>query len=132
MQYEVLQPPHLPRPMGYSHAIKVTEGSLVFLAGQVALDERNQVLYPGDVVKQFEAALRNMRAILEQAGGSFRNVVKLNIYLGNRRDYYSKSRQISALYRRCFGRHYPPMTLLQVADFAYDGLMVELEAVAVV
>jgi enamine deaminase RidA (YjgF/YER057c/UK114 family) len=76
--------------------------------------------------------MRNIEAILEHAGGACRNIVKLNIWLKDRRDYYSKAKEISTLYRRFFGRHYPPMTLLQVVELAYDGLVIELEAVAVV
>lgn len=65
---ERINPPELPRPSGFCHAVSVPAGRLVFLAGQTGLDAAGAVV-PGGVVAQFEQALRNLLTALAAVGG---------------------------------------------------------------
>ncbi len=59
MEKTIVNPPTLAHPRGFSHGILVTEGHLLFLAGQTGSDAEGQIVAPGDLVAQFEQALRN-------------------------------------------------------------------------
>ena len=70
-------PPTLAPPQGYSHVAEVRGGTLVFIAGQVALDPTGAVVGPGDYTAQAEQVFHNLGLALASAGATFRDVVKL-------------------------------------------------------
>jgi enamine deaminase RidA (YjgF/YER057c/UK114 family) len=131
---EPLNPVTLPRPVGYSHAWRVHGGTTVYLAGQVAFDQEGRLVGKGDLVAQFRQVCENLRHAVAAAGGQMTDVVKLTIYVLSKADYKARLREIGAVYREYFGRHYPAMTLVEVKGLYDDdqGCAIEIEGVAVV
>ncbi|MDX1420216.1 MAG: RidA family protein [Rubricoccaceae bacterium] len=125
----VLHPPGWARPSGYSNGI-LAEGRLVFIAGQIGWDAEQRLVSP-DLVPQAEQALRNVAAVLAEAGARPEHVARMTWYVTDKRAYLAASQAIGEAYRAVFGRHYPAMTLVEVADLLEDGARVEIEATAV-
>ena len=129
-----VNPPTLPKPLGYSHAWEVQGGKTLYLAGQVAVDSAGKLVGKDDLVAQFRQVCENLKAILLARGGQLNDIVKLNIYVLSEDDYKAKSRDIGAVYREYFGKHFPAMTLVEVEGL-YDeeqGCVIEIEGVAIV
>jgi enamine deaminase RidA (YjgF/YER057c/UK114 family) len=122
--------PTLPAPSGFSHAVKARGGSLVFLAGQTALDGDNRVVV-GGIVVQFEQALTNLLAALEAAGGRPEHLAKLTIFAVDTEDYRAHAREIGAVWQRIAGRDYPAMALIGIVRLWDLPALVELEGIAV-
>ncbi len=130
MPKQLINPTQLPPPRGFNHAILCSGGDLLFLAGQDASDGNGQIVAPGDVVAQYEQVLRNLQAVVETAGGTMADIVKLNIFVRDRDDYVSKSRELGRVHRRYFGDYYPTMALLEVTGFYQTDNLIELEGFA--
>jgi enamine deaminase RidA (YjgF/YER057c/UK114 family) len=127
-----VQPRTLPRPAGFSYAYEVKRGRVVFIAGQVARDEAGAVVGKGDLPAQFRQICRNLQAVVNAAGGDMTDIVKLTIYVLDTADYKQRLREIGAVYREYFGKHFPAMTLVGARDLfdAADGCLIEIEGVA--
>lgn len=127
-----VQPRTLPKPAGFSYGYEVKRGRLVFIAGQVARDEQNAVVGKGDIVAQFRQVCRNIHTVMSAAGGGMTDIVKLTIYVLDVDDYKRHLREIGAVYRESFGKHFPAMTLVGARDLfdAADGCLIEIEGVA--
>jgi enamine deaminase RidA (YjgF/YER057c/UK114 family) len=128
MEMKSLQPPGFKRPKGYSNGIVAT-GRMVFVAGQVGWDEQ-EVFRSDDLVDQIRQALKNVVAILAEAGAGPANIVRMNWYLADAADYNARLADIGDVYRELIGRHFPAMMALQVAGFIEDGAKVEIEVTA--
>src|SRR5437867_2558060 len=118
---EPIEPPDVARPLGlYSHAWKVPAGSeLLYLAGQVAVDESGEVVGLGDLRAQVEQVFRNLERVMAAAGFAFSDVVKFNTFLlkGQDFDVYREAR--TPMFQRYFpdGR-YPASTLVMIDALA--------------
>lgn len=130
MTLERVNPPSLPAPSGFSHAVTARGGSLVFLAGQTALDADGRIV-GGGIVAQFEQALSNLLAALAGAGGSPEHLAKLTIFAVDPEDYRAHARQIGAVWQRLAGRDYPAMALIGIVRLWDEPALVELEGIAV-
>lgn len=129
---EPLQPPGWPRPRGYSNGWRVPAGhDLVFTAGVVGWDEQERIV-PGGFVAQFAQALRNVLAIVAEAGGGPQHVVRCTIYVTDRAAYLASLGELGAAWKDVMGRNYPAMALVQVAGLVEEGALVEIEATAAV
>ena len=129
-----VNPPSLAKPAGYSHAIEVQGGKTLYIAGQVAFDKDGKVVAAGDIVAQFRQICHNLNAVLLARAGHLHDIVKLTIYVLDKRAYKARAKEIGSVYREFFGRHYPAMTFLEVKGL-YDedqGCLMEIEAVAIV
>jgi enamine deaminase RidA (YjgF/YER057c/UK114 family) len=130
---EAVQPAGWAAPSGYSNAIAVSGATkLVFVAGQIAWDEKKQLVGAGDFARQFEQALSNVVACLKAAGAEPNALVRLTIYVTDKRQYLAAAKEIGGAYKRLVGRHYPAMALVQVAALLEEGALVEIEATAAV
>ena len=129
-----VNPPTVAKPAGYSHAYETQGGKTVYLAGQVAFDKDGQVVGTGDLVAQFRQVCENLKAVLLARGGQMEDIVKLTIYVLSKADYKARSKEIGAVYREYFGRHFPAMTLVEVKGLYDDdqGCAIEIEGVAIV
>lgn len=126
----VLQPPGWPRPRGYSNGIQAS-GQMIFVAGMIGWDDQQQ--FPGaDLVAQTEQALRNVVAVLDQAGAKPDHVTRMTWYLISRDDYLNQAADIGAVYRDVMGKHYPVMTAVQVQALMEEQAVVEIEVTAVI
>ena len=131
MDVERINPGELARPSGFSHAVSVTAGRMVFLAGQVGMD-RNGKVVDGGVAAQFEQALGNLLTALAAAGGQPGDLVSLTIYIVDPADYQAHGKQIGAVWRRLAGTEYPATAGVGVIRLWDPGALVELQGIAVV
>ena len=131
MSKEHINPAGLARPSGFSHAVSVPAGRMVFLAGQIGMD-RDSELAEGGVVPQFEQALGNLLTALAAAGGRPSDLVSLTIYLTDVEDYQAHGQEIGAVWRRLAGTQYPAMAGGGVARLWLPGALVEIQGIAVV
>ena len=131
MDVERINPAKLGRPSGFSHAVAVTAGRMVFLAGQIGLG-RDGKLVSGGVVAQFEQALANLLIALGAAGGHPGDLVSLTIYLVDLEDYQAHATQIGAAWRRLAGAEYPATAGVGVSRLWEPGALVEIQGIAAV
>jgi enamine deaminase RidA (YjgF/YER057c/UK114 family) len=127
---ERINPAGLGRPSGFSHAVSVPPGRLVFLAGQTAHDGGGQIGGRG-VVAQFERALGNLLTALRAAGGQPPDLVSLTVYAVDLDDYRGHAREIGEVWRRLVGRDYPAMAAVGVHRLWDPAALVEMQGVAV-
>jgi enamine deaminase RidA (YjgF/YER057c/UK114 family) len=125
---ERIDPPELPRPSGFAHAVAGT-GRTVFLAGQIAHDGAGRIV-GGGVVAQFERALDNLLIALRAAGGRPEHLAALTIYLVDVDDYRAHAGEIGAVWRRLVGTAYPAMAGVGVTRLWDVDALVELQGVA--
>ena len=128
--FEILQPADWPEPKGYANGI-AAEGRLVHIAGQIGWTAQQQ-LVSDDFVAQAEQALKNIVAVLKEAGGEPRHLVRINWYITDKPSYVARQKEIGEAYRRVVGRYFPTMTLLVVAGLLEADAKVEIEATAVI
>jgi enamine deaminase RidA (YjgF/YER057c/UK114 family) len=126
----VLQPDGWPRPAGYANGV-AANGRLVFVAGQVGWTPEAR-FDATDLPGQVAQALRNVVAILREADAAPEHVTRMTWYLVDRADYLAHTREIGAVYREVMGRHFPAMSVVQVAGLLEEGALVEIEVTAVV
>ena len=116
-------------PPTYSQGIKVTGAQTVlFLAGQVAYDEKGNPAHSNDFVKQARAVFQAVKAQVEAGGGTMQNIVKVNTYLTDIR----RRAELVAVREEFFGKKGPASTLVGVTALAQPDWMIEVEAIAVV
>ncbi len=131
-RFQIVNPKSWKKPIGYSNAILVKEpGRTLYLGGQVAFDEKLKVVGKGDIVGQFEQVMKNIAAVLEEVGGTTRDIVKMTIFVQDRDDYIAHAKEIGVSYRWHFGDHYPAMTLVEIARFYEEDVLLEIESIAV-
>jgi enamine deaminase RidA (YjgF/YER057c/UK114 family) len=125
-----INPPELAPPTGFSHAVTATGGTLVFLAGQTALDAGGRVVQ-ADLVGQFDRALANLLAALAAAGGGPEHLARMTVYATDPEDYRARAAEIGRVWRDRAGRDYPAMALVGVVRLWDTEALVELEGIAV-
>lgn len=129
MSIERVNPSELARPRGFSHAV-IGTGSIVFLAGQTAMDPTGTIV--GDAIAdQFRQALSNLLTALRAAGGQPGQLASVTVYLTDIDDYRAHGRQIGAVWRELVGAHYPAMAGIGVARLWDTDAMVEIQGIAV-
>ena len=127
---KVLQPPHWPRPKGYSNGISA-RGRMIFTAGIVGWDEHET--FPEHTLHgQFARALMNTLEILAQDGAGPQHIVRMTVYVTDRADYLNSRDEIGAAWREIMGPNYPAMALVEVKGLVESAALVEIETTAVV
>ena len=127
-KFDLIAPAAVHRPMGYSHAARVHRGELLFVAGQVALDPSGGLVGKGDFRAQAKQVFENLKTVVESAGGSFRDIVKLNVYVVDV-SRLAEYREVRDPYIDV--QHPPASTLVQVAALFRPDFLIEVEAVAI-
>ncbi len=131
MRIDAVQPEGWKPGRGYANVIRVEgAGRLLFVAGQIAWDAEQQLVGRGDMAAQFAQALKNVATCVRAAGGAPEHVVRMTVYVIDKQQYLAATRAIGESWRAIFGRHYPAMSLVQVAGLLEDGALVEIEATA--
>lgn len=128
--HRVLQPAGWVKPVGYANGVEA-RGRTVFVGGQIGWDGEGK-FRSNDLVAQVEQTLRNIVAVLAEAGAGPEHITSMTWYLIDKRDYLHKRREIGAAYRAVIGRHFPAMAVVQVAGLVEDAALVEIQAIAVV
>ena len=129
MSIERINPAELGKPSGFSHAVRATGTSRIYLAGQTALD-RDGVIVGDGIVGQFEQALTNLLTALAAAGGKPDQLVTVTIYIVDVAGYRQHAREIGAVWRRLAGTEYPAMAGIGVARLWDDAALIELQGIA--
>lgn len=131
-QVRASNPATLHKPAGYSHIVEATGGKTVYIAGQVALNPAGELVGAGDFEAQVRQVFANLKLAAEAAGGTFKDIVKLNYYCADTVD----RAQLPALRRIRDGyvdtEHPPASTLVFVRGLARAEFLIEVEAIAVV
>ncbi len=125
----VLQPAGWPAPSGYANGV-VASGPMVFVGGQIGWNAE-QAFESDDFVDQVRQALKNVLAVLAEAGAGPEHIVRLTWYVTDKREYAARLKEVGEAYRNVIGRHFPPMTLVEVSGLVEDAAKVEIEATAV-
>lgn len=115
-----------PRPR-YTQGILAEGKRLLFIAGQTGVDADNNVVGKGDAAAQTEQVLKNMKAVLDEAGASFADIVKITTYITDPRF----RDDINPARRKYLGDNPPASTLVVVSGLANPDYLVEIEAIAV-
>ncbi len=126
---EVLNPPGWPRPGGYANGI-AAEGRFVFVAGMVGWN-RDRQFETDDFVGQFRIALENVVAVLAEGGAQPEHVVRMTVYVTDRRAYLDRLGEVGAAWREVMGRNFPAMAAVEVSGLMEDRAKVEIETTAV-
>jgi enamine deaminase RidA (YjgF/YER057c/UK114 family) len=125
---KIIQPKTLsdPRPR-YSQGILTESGRLLFIAGQTASDKDGNVVGKGDIEAQTTQVFKNIAAVLEEAGGSFDNLVMTTTYITDRksREGYNRVRQ------QYYKKDSPTSTLVIVSGLANPDYLIEIAGIAV-
>jgi 2-iminobutanoate/2-iminopropanoate deaminase len=122
---KVIQPVGAHRPPGaWSQGVRV--GQLLFVSGQVGEDESGVITHPRDMAIQTTMALDNLAQVVEAAGGSRADVVKVTAFITERENFpvYDRAR------REFFGADFPASTTV-ITDLVNPDYLIEIEAVAV-
>jgi len=131
MTFTVINPESLGAPSGYSNGLLAEAGGrLLFIAGQIAWNERHEIV-SNDFVEQFDTALGNVIAVVKEAGGNASDIARLIIYVTDKNEYRDRTREVGGRYRKYMGKHFPAMVLIQVAGLLDDAAKVEIEGIAV-
>ena len=127
---KILQPRGWKPPIGYANGIE-SAGRMVFVAGQVGWNEQ-QVFESEALAVQFEQALKNVIAVLAEAGARPEHVCRMTAYCCDKPAYLAVRSELGAIWRRYLGRHYPAMSMIFVSDLLDSPGKIELEATAVI
>ena len=127
---QILQPPGWRRPAGYSNGI-AAEGRTVFVAGLIGWD-KNSEFQSDDFIAQTAQTLKNIVAVLAEAGAGPEHVTRMTWYITDKQEYIARQREMGEVYREVMGRNYPAMAMLEVSALMEDRAKVEIETTAVV
>jgi enamine deaminase RidA (YjgF/YER057c/UK114 family) len=131
MPVEFLNPQTLCPTTGWTHVVCARGGKTIYISGQVAVDERGDLVGKGNLRAQTDQVFRNLGSALAAAGATFRDVVKTNLYVvGLRPEHVPIIREVRQQY--VWSEHPPVSTLVGVQALVGADWLIEIEAVAVV
>jgi len=128
MTHQTIHPQGWLPAKGYANGILTKDGTL-HIGGQIGWDE-NKKFVSDDFVGQMRQALLNITAIVETAGGQVSDVTRLTWFVTDKKDYLAHQAEVGSAYREVFGKHFPAMSMLVVADLIEDQAVVKIEATA--
>jgi enamine deaminase RidA (YjgF/YER057c/UK114 family) len=127
---QIVNPPELGRPRGFSHGIVASGVRVLFVAGQTAADETGQIT-AREFVAQFETALRKVVQVVTAAGGAPSDIARMTIYVTDMDAYRVSRPLLGRVWKQLIGDHFPAMALVQVSALVDVGASVEIQADAV-
>ena len=127
---KILLPEGWPRPKGYANGVAAT-GRFVFTAGVVGWTPE-EVFERKDFAGQFEQALANIVAILNEGGAKPEHLVRMTCYVTDKRAYLDSLDEVGAAWRQTLGRVFPCMAVVEVKALIEDDALLEIEATAVI
>ncbi len=116
-------------PSKYSHGVRVetVDGVLIFVAGELPLDEKGKTVGPGDITAQTECVFQQIEKVLKTSGASLKDVVKATIFVTDMKDF----RKVVAVRDKYFAENPPASTFVEVSRLAREDCLVEIEVIAV-
>jgi 2-iminobutanoate/2-iminopropanoate deaminase len=129
MTRKIIRTDKAPAPVGpYNQAIAAT-GTMIFVAGQIAIDTRiNDIVYTDDVAKQTEQVMANLAAILTEAGATWSDVVKTTVFLKDMNDFAA----VNAVYAKYFDEATAPARACVEVSRLPKDVLVEIDCIAVI
>jgi len=127
---QLLNPPHWKAAKGYANGV-MAQGQQIFVGGQIGWNQ-DQIFEAQDFIGQCEQALMNIVEVLAQANAKPEHLVRLTWYVVDKQVYLQQQKALGDVYRKVIGRHFPAMTMVQVADLIEEQALVEIEATAVI
>jgi enamine deaminase RidA (YjgF/YER057c/UK114 family) len=129
MAAQFLNPPDLPPTSGWTQVVATTGAKTIYVSGQTAINASGELVGRGDLKRQTEAALENLKAALAAAGATFDHVVKSTIFVVDfKPEMLPIIREVRSRY---FSREHPPAsTLVGVTALAVPDWLIEIEATA--
>ena len=124
----VIQPEGWAKAKGYANGV-LTDDGLLFVGGQIGWNE-NQIFESDDFIGQMEQTLKNIMAVVTEAGGSASDIVRLTWFVIDKKEYAARQKEVGDVYRRVLGRNFPAMTMVVVAGLVEDRALIEIEATA--
>lgn len=118
-----------PMTWQYSPAISVRGGRTLYISGVIGARPDGSIPV-GDIGAQAELAFANLEQVVRAGGGTMRDIVKVNVYVGE--EYAARAAELRAIRQRHFPSDFPTSTLVRVAGFANPDYLFEIEAIAVV
>ncbi len=128
MTTQVIQPEGWAPARGYANGVLTEDGTL-YVGGQIGWTGA-QVFERHDFIGQMEQALRNIVDVVEAAGGTPADIVRLTWFVTSKKTYLAHQREIGAVYREVIGRSFPAMSMLVVSELIEDEALLEIEATA--
>jgi enamine deaminase RidA (YjgF/YER057c/UK114 family) len=130
MSFTFINPESLGAPRGYSNGVLIDGGRLLFISGQVAWNQHQQIV-SDDLADQFDRALANVITVVEEAGGRPDQISRLIIYVTDKNEYSDRMKELGERYRARMGKHFPAMVLVEVKSLLEDRAKIEIEGTAV-
>ncbi len=128
MKKETVVSGKISKPLGiYSQAVKAEGGRLLFISGMTARDKNGNVVGKSDMGLQTRQVLENIKSILEEAGATFDQIVKVTVYVTDMKQF----REIHRVRAEYFKGDYPASTMVQVSGLVSPDLLIEIDAIAV-
>ena len=127
---KLLQPPGWATPRGYANGI-AARGTMVFVGGQIGWNAQQQ-FESDDFIAQTAQALRNVAAVLREAGAGPEHMVRMTWYVVDREEYNARLKELGEAYRGVMGRSFPAMTCVEVGALMEERARVEIEVTAVI
>lgn len=128
--HRFLQPQGWAKPIGYANGVEA-RGRVIYVGGQIGWNA--QCKFESDsLVDQVRQTLRNIVAVLAEAGAGPRHITTMTWYVLDRKAYCASVKEIGVAYRATIGRHFPAMAVVQVSGLMEDEALVEIQATAVV
>lgn len=128
MSHQTIHPSGWLPAKGYANGVLTKDGTL-HIGGQIGWDA-NRKFVDGGFIEQMKQALRNIAAIVEEAGGQVSDVTRLTWFVTDKEEYLARQAEVGVAYREVFGRHFPAMSMVIVSDLVEDEALVEIEATA--
>ncbi|MGJ5618784.1 RidA family protein [Sulfitobacter sp. MF3-043] len=130
MTHRIIQPEGWAPAKGYANGMLSADGHL-FVGGQIGWTA-DQTFEAHDFIGQMKQALKNIRAVVEAAGGVPEDIMRLTWYVTDKAEYLAAQAEVGQAYREVMGRHFPAMAMVVVAALIEDEAKVEIEATAII
>jgi enamine deaminase RidA (YjgF/YER057c/UK114 family) len=126
---KTLQPAGWAAPRGYANGV-AARGTQIFVGGQIGWNAQQQ-FESDDFIAQTDQSLRNVLAVLQEAGAGPEHMVRMTWYVVDRIEYNARLKELGQVYREVMGRNFPAMSCVQVAGLMEMRAKVEIEVTAV-
>ena len=123
---KTIQPSGQPTPKGH-YSPGIEHDGLIYVSGQLPMDLETREPFVGDIETQAELALRNVEAVLKEAGSDLNHVLQMTIYVSDMELWG----QVNAVYARVMGEHRPARAMIPVKDLHFNT-KIEIAAIAAV
>ena len=128
--HEFLHPRSWKPALGYANGVAAS-GRMIFCGGLIGWNAE-QAFESDDFIDQVAQTLRNIVAVLAEAGAGPEHIVRLTWYVTDKQEYLARLKELGRVYREIIGKHFPAMALVQVVALVEDRAKVEIEATAVI